>query len=109
MAATTWVRTLVPRPVRNAVRRPRATAAWLWHELAYAVGACPRWRVTPDWEVRCHPASLVSFRAQTEMDQCRRELAGFVRRCTPGMTLLDVGAHYGVFTLAALHYGGAGA
>ena len=34
------------------------------------------------------------------------ELAGFVSTCSPGMVLIDVGAHFGVFSLAALHYGG---
>jgi FkbM family methyltransferase len=30
----------------------------------------------------------------------------FVAQCTPGMQLVDVGAHWGIFTLAALRYGG---
>ena len=29
--------------------------------------------------------------------------------CTPGMVLFDLGAHFGLFSLAALHYGGANA
>lgn len=34
------------------------------------------------------------------------ELDEFILRCSPGMVLFDVGAHFGVFSLAALHYGG---
>ena len=35
-----------------------------------------------------------------------RELDGFIARCRPALTLVDVGAHFGIFALAALHYGG---
>jgi FkbM family methyltransferase len=38
-----------------------------------------------------------------------RELAAFPRTARPGMVLFDLGAHYGVFSLAALHFGGADA
>jgi FkbM family methyltransferase len=34
------------------------------------------------------------------------ELDGFIANCSPGMTLFDIGAHFGFFSLAALHYGG---
>jgi FkbM family methyltransferase len=34
------------------------------------------------------------------------EMNDFVAHCQPGMRLLDVGAHWGIFTLAALRYGG---
>jgi FkbM family methyltransferase len=30
----------------------------------------------------------------------------FIRECPPGIQLLDIGAHYGFFALAAVHYGG---
>lgn len=34
------------------------------------------------------------------------ELDAFIAHCPHGIHLLDVGAHYGFFALAALHYGG---
>lgn len=34
------------------------------------------------------------------------ELDGFISNCRPGMVLFDIGAHFGLFSLAALHYGG---
>jgi FkbM family methyltransferase len=106
MHLTDLARTLIPRPVRNFCRSPRASFRWLRHELAFALGHRPTWRVTPDWEVRCHPASLITFRTHSEDEEFREELAGFIRSCRPGMTLLDVGSHYGLFTLAAVRYGG---
>jgi FkbM family methyltransferase len=30
----------------------------------------------------------------------------FLAHCRPGMVLFDIGAHFGLFSLAALHYGG---
>jgi FkbM family methyltransferase len=41
----------------------------------------------------------------TDPDQVA-ELDGFIRLCRPGMVLFDIGAHFGLFSLAALHYGG---
>lgn len=34
------------------------------------------------------------------------ELRSFIAHATPEMQLLDIGSHWGVFTLAALHFGG---
>jgi FkbM family methyltransferase len=74
--------------------------------VLFTLGRARTWPVTPDWRVRCHPRTFAAFRAQTENPDCRDELAGFVAVCHPGMVLLDVGSHYGVFTLAALRFGG---
>jgi predicted RNA methylase len=42
------------------------------------------------------------FRTDGEQAQ---ELSDFISRCVPGMNLVDVGAHWGIFSLAALHFG----
>jgi FkbM family methyltransferase len=34
------------------------------------------------------------------------EMKNFIGMASPGMQFLDVGTHWGIFTLAALHYGG---
>jgi FkbM family methyltransferase len=34
------------------------------------------------------------------------EFEAFVASCRPQMVLFDIGAHFGIFSLAALHYGG---
>ena len=57
----------------------------------------------------CHPVSLSALVGHTDSEETRLEMDGFIRRCTPGMVLVDVGDHYGMFTLTALHYGGASA
>ncbi len=62
--------------------------------------------VRPGWIVRFHPETGETFRVHHANPLFREELDEFIASCTPGMTLIDVGAHYGVFTLAALHYGG---
>lgn len=99
------LREIVPRPLRNAARRPASTLAWAWHEAAYSLGWSSSVDVTRDWRVRCHPASRVAFESARSEPDFHAEIAGFVRACSPGMRLLDVGAHFGLFTLAALHHG----
>jgi hypothetical protein len=62
--------------------------------------------ITADWEVRCHPAAAPLFEIfRTDPGQSA-ELASFIHNCRPGMRLLDAGAHFGFFALAALRYGG---
>jgi FkbM family methyltransferase len=106
MLLTNVARTLIPRPVRNFCRSPGESFRWLWHETAFLCGRCPSWQATPDWCVRCHPASLRGFRIHSEEEEFREELASFIGTCRPGMMFVDAGAHYGLFTLAAAHYGG---
>lgn len=65
--------------------------------------------MTPEWTVRAHPEAVHAFRIHAGDPLYRRELQTFMSACTPGMHLIDVGASFGVFTLAALHYGGADA
>lgn len=100
------LRTLLPRPIRNALRAPARTIESWRLSLHFLLKGHSNYRVREDWEVRCHPVSLVAFRAHTEIEEFQQELDGFVRHSSPGMILLDIGSHYGVFTLAALHYGG---
>jgi FkbM family methyltransferase len=62
----------------------------------------------PGWTVRCHPAvEQFAYQPQLLDPEQAAELVDFVASCRPGMRLLDVGAHFGVFCLAALHHGGA--
>ncbi len=39
-------------------------------------------------------------------EEQKAEMSAFVQRATTGMRMMDVGAHWGVFTLAARHFGG---
>ena len=98
-------RRAVPRPVRNLLRDPRAVAVWAGRELAYRAGRTASGSLLEGWSPLVHPASAAIFRMRDDEDQ-RRELEEFVGHCTPGMVFYDVGASHGVFTLAALRYGG---
>jgi FkbM family methyltransferase len=61
----------------------------------------------PGWHLVCHPLAYPrSYRAQREDPEQAAEFDGFIAACRPGMVLFDVGAHFGLFSLAALHYGG---
>lgn len=61
----------------------------------------------PGWTLRLDPsAHRVVSGSQLEDPVQVAELDEFIDTCTPGMVLFDVGAHFGVFALAAVHYGG---
>jgi FkbM family methyltransferase len=100
-------RAVLPRGVRNALRAPRKTARRALHEAMHRAGRNPVLEVRPGWRMRCHPAAYpVIAQHQLRDPEQAAELDGFIAACTPGMVLFDIGAHYGAFTLAALHYGG---
>lgn len=100
-------RTLVPRSIRNWLRSPAHSAAWVGDEIKYTLGLKQEIEVRPGWSVICHPAAYrLSYRNQiVDLDQVL-EINRFIASCRPGMVVFDIGAHFGVFSLAALHYGG---
>jgi FkbM family methyltransferase len=58
------------------------------------------------WRVVCHPTAWEwGYSDYKYGDESAKELDAFILNCWPGMTLFDVGAHFGIFTLAGLHYG----
>jgi FkbM family methyltransferase len=104
------LRRLVPRGVRNWLRSPRSSAAWVWDECKHAIRLDPTVRLRPDWTLRCHPAAYRTAYRALEIDaEQMAELDAFIATCRPRMVLFDLGAHFGLFSLAALHYGGASA
>ncbi|MGE3979781.1 MAG: FkbM family methyltransferase [Nitrospira sp.] len=59
-----------------------------------------------NWSVRCHPICVGEFSVfQSDLEQ-KQELRAFSRLATRSMQFLDIGTHWGVFTLAALYLGG---
>jgi FkbM family methyltransferase len=102
------IRSTVPRPLRNALRRPRTTARRVIAKSQFLLGRRAEMSLRPDWRLRCHPLCVPEFSVFVIDPLQQDELDCFVRRCYPAMRLLDVGAHWGIFTLAAMHYGGAG-
>jgi FkbM family methyltransferase len=103
------LRRILPRGLRHFLRYPTGGLKGLWWELQFRLRGPVSLEVSEGWTVRVHPATAAAFRGHRDQTEYQRELTRFAAICTPGMTLIDVGANYGVFTLAALHYGGAGA
>lgn len=61
----------------------------------------------PGWWLTCHPAAYrCAYVAQVNDPDQIAEFEAFIRHTSEGMVLFDVGAHFGLFSLAALHYGG---
>ena len=100
-------RSFIPRSTRNWLRSPSASAKWLWDGVKFSLGFKDVIEIRPDWSVTCHPAAYrCAYYAQQNDPEQVSEFDGFIKSSTPGMVLLDVGAHFGLFSLAALHYGG---
>jgi len=96
----------VPRGVRNALRRPEASLRRLVAKSRRTVGMKSDMEPVPGWRLRCHPMCVSEFRAFHHDPEQREELLSFIGQCRPGMRFMDVGTHWGLFTLAALHFGG---
>jgi len=63
--------------------------------------------LTPNWSLICHPhAYKVTYRDQVKDREQSEELQNFLAHCSDKMFLFDIGAHFGVFSLAAAHFGG---
>jgi FkbM family methyltransferase len=103
---TNLARRIVPRGLRLALRHPVQSARDVWYRASARAGGAVRVRMRDDWEIVCHPAAAQAFAFERDQPSLAAELDGFVAACHDGMVLVDVGAHYGLFTLAALKWGG---
>jgi FkbM family methyltransferase len=100
-------RLVLPRAARNWLRSPSASAKWLWDDLKFACGVNHVVEMRPGWSIICHPAAYrCAYHLQKNDPEQTAEFDGFVRNLHQGMILFDIGAHFGLFSLAALHYGG---
>jgi FkbM family methyltransferase len=106
---TDLIRRAVPRGLRLWLRHPAQSSRWMWHRVSARAGGAATLRMRDDWEVACHPAAVEAFTFERDQPGLREELEGFIAACREGMRLVDVGAHFGLFTLAALKWGGGGA
>ena len=101
------IRSRVPRRVRNWLKSPRQSYYWLEEELRYWAGACPTIQIRADWTLKCHPTAYRLIRENQICDPAqKKELDGFIDSLVPGCIVFDIGAHFGVFSLAALRFGG---
>jgi FkbM family methyltransferase len=97
----------VPRALRNWLRSPSVSARWAWDQLKFSVGVRQVVEMRPGWSLTCHPAAYrCAYFAQANDPEQIAEFEGFIKHASPGMVLFDIGAHFGLFSLAALHYGG---
>jgi FkbM family methyltransferase len=96
----------VPREARNALRRPGTSLRRLVAKLRRIVGAKSGVEPVPGWQLSCHPICVDAFMSFRHHPEQRLELLSFIGHCRAGMRFMDVGTHWGMFTLAALHFGG---
>jgi FkbM family methyltransferase len=77
----------------------------MYEEGLFHLGVVRRHEIRPGWRLTSHPGAFrMAFWAQVHDPEQAREFDRFVSTCRPAMILFDVGAHFGLFCLAALHY-----
>ena len=100
------VREWIPRPVRNWLRSPSKALAWGWDAARFSAGFTQALRIPPDISIICHPhAFKVAYESQIIDPEQSAEFQSFLTSCSRTMFLFDIGAHFGVFSLAAAHFG----
>jgi FkbM family methyltransferase len=93
--------------MRNWLRSPRDSFRRFADEARHRAGLDPVIELRPGWRLRGHPAAWrVAFRLYLDDPAQVAELDAFLDTCRPGMQLFDLGAHYGLFSLAAARAGG---
>lgn len=101
------VRRLVPRETRNWLRSPSKSAEWLWDSANFLFGRRQLLEISPSSYMLCHPRAYRVFRRDQVDDQEQRaEFRNFLPYCSSAMLLYDIGAHFGIFSLAAAYWGG---
>ena len=101
------VRAIVPRTARNWLRSPSKSIEWVWDSTKFSLGTTDTLDLRTDWSVVCHPhARKVFYQAQVSDPGQSAEFRNFISHCSKEMFLYDIGAHYGIFSLAAAHFGG---
>jgi FkbM family methyltransferase len=102
----TFARSVLPRPARNWLRSPVESAHYVYDEGLFCLGMVRRHEIRPGWRLTAHPGAFrMAFWAQVHDPEQVSEFDRFVSACRPDMVFFDVGAHFGLFCLAALHYG----
>ena len=101
------IRRAIPRSVRNWLRSPSRSTEWLLDSMFFSLGQTRRLSVAPQFELICHPHFYKVVRqAQIEDPQQSEEFRNFISFCSQKTFLFDIGAHFGVFSLAVAHFGG---
>ncbi|HXN64199.1 MAG TPA: FkbM family methyltransferase [Candidatus Acidoferrales bacterium] len=102
-----FVRRSVPRPLRNWLRSPSKSIEWIWDSARFSFGVTKTIQFLPEVPIRLHPhAFKVVCRSQLADSEQNAEFQNFLSCCHSKMVLFDIGAHYGLFSLAAARRGG---
>jgi FkbM family methyltransferase len=106
-AVKSLVRAVIPREVRNWARSPRKSAGWLWRSARFRFGLIQELQISSECSLVCHPLAYKSaYMAQVcDPEQCE-EFRQFLSHCHAGMLLFDIGASFGIFSLACAKLGG---
>jgi FkbM family methyltransferase len=101
------IRAVVPRSARNWLRSPAKSAEWLWDSARFLIGNAESLEISTNSSLVCHPRAYKVFR-RDQMDDPEQsaEFRSFISYCSSTMLLYDIGAHFGIFSLAAAHFGG---
>lgn len=98
---------MVPRAARNWLRSPSKSAVWLWDSARFSFGITKSLEISPNSFVACHPSAYRIFRRdQADDPEQSAEFRSFISYCSNRMLLYDIGAHFGIFSLAAAQFGG---
>jgi len=101
------VRAIIPRPLRNSLRSPSRSGEWLWDSMCFTLGVTKELTVPPGCVMVCHPHVYKTvLRSQVVDPDQSDEFRNFVEHCDDRMFLFDIGASFGVFSLATAHFGG---
>lgn len=101
------IRAVVPRSARNWLRSPSKSVEWLWDSARFSFGNTKSLEISPNSFLMCHPHAYKVFRRDQVNDPGQSaEFRSFISHCSSGMLLYDIGAHFGIFSLAAAHFGG---
>lgn len=101
------IRAVVPRRARNWLRSPSKSAEWLWDSAEFAFGKTESLEILPNSFLVCHPRAYKVFRRdQVDDAEQSAEFRSFLSYCSKDMFLYDIGAHFGIFSSAAAHFGG---
>jgi FkbM family methyltransferase len=100
-------RIVIPREVRNWMRSPKKSAEWLWDDTLFNLGVKKTLRLPNGRSLVCHPRVLkIAYRDQICDPGQAAEFQQFLSMCQPEMLLFDIGASFGIFSLAAANLGG---
>lgn len=97
----------MPRVARNWLRSPTKSAEWLWDSGRFLFGVTESLEISPSLTIACHPSAYKIFRRdQVDDPDQSAEFRTFISYCSNTMVLYDIGAHFGIFSLAAAGFGG---